>query len=76
MSDIDTLKEDVVAVSKLIAEAPTKAVSFLASLAAVPDHIWHLSIVGIGSLLACHGQKELGSNLVVAGIGMFKGQSK
>jgi hypothetical protein len=70
------IKEDVAVAGKAIAAAPGKIIIFLKTLGEVPDHIWHLCILGLGSLLAMHGQKELGGSLVVAGIGMFKGQSK
>ena len=76
MLDVQAIKEDATAVGKAIVEAPGKIVSFLHELASLPDHCWHLSIIGLGSLLATHGQKELGESLVAAGLAMFKGSGK
>jgi hypothetical protein len=63
-----------VSILTTITELPNKAVSFVKQIGEIPDHVWHMRIVVSGVVLALCHQKELGTSLVMTGVGMFKGK--
>jgi hypothetical protein len=57
----------------LIAEYLKRAIE---ALATVPDHLWALCVVALGSLLTVCHQTANGQALIAAGLAMWRGQSK
>ena len=62
-------------ITQTIAELPTKAVAFAKQIGEIPDHVWHLSVIGLGVIMTLAHQKETGATLVTAGLAMFKGKT-
>ncbi len=75
-NELANVKKDVQPVSIIttITELPNNAVSLLKQVGEIPDHVWHMGIVVSGVVLALCHQKELGTSLVMTGVGMFKGK--
>jgi len=63
-----------VSILTTITELPNNTVSFLKQIGEIPDHVWHMGIVVSGAVMVMHGQRELGTSLLMTGLGMFKGK--